>query len=333
MKTMEVLGAWGRILTGRFPTLSIEITRECPLRCPGCYAYDNSHLGGNLNLRQLSDFKGDALVEGVLALARRYRPLHLSIVGGDPLVRFREVDILLPKLNRMGIFVQLVTSAFRTIPLSWRQLSRLNLVVSIDGLQPEHDKRRTPATYERILKNISGHSVIVHCTVTGQMMKRPGYLEEFLQFWCPRPEIKKVWVSLFTPQRGDQSPECLTSEERDQVVQDLLFLRRGFPKLDMGESTVREFVQPPPSPAECIFSRTTLNISADLKTTLSPCQFGGDPDCSRCGCLASMALAAVGHHQLPGGISLGRVFHASAQLGNLVSKLHSERRPAQESLS
>jgi hypothetical protein len=101
----------------------------------------------------------------------------------------------------------------------------------------------------------------------------------------------------------------------------------------MGESTVREFAQPPPSPAECIFSRTTLNISADLKTTLSPCQFGGDPDCSRCGCLASMALAAVGHHQLPGGISLGRVFHASAQLGNLVSKLHSERRPAQESLS
>lgn len=333
MKTIEGLLAWGRILTGRFPTLSIEITKECPLRCPGCYAYDESHLGGDLNLRQLSDFKGDALVEGVLALARRYRPLHLSIVGGDPLVRFREVDILLPKLNQMGIFVQLVTSAFRALPLSWSQLSRLNLVVSIDGLQPEHDKRRTPATYERILKNISGHSVIVHCTVTGQMMKRPGYLEEFLQFWCPRPEIKKVWVSLFTPQRGDESPECLTSEERNQVVQDLLFLRQSFPKLDMGEGTVREFAQPPLSPAECLFSRTTLNISADLKTTLSPCQFGGDPDCSRCGCLASMALAAVGHHRLPGGISVGGLFHASAQLGNLVSKLHSERRPAREAFS
>ena len=31
----------------------------------------------------------------------------------------------------------------------------LSVVVSIDGLQPEHDERRKPATYERILKNIA----------------------------------------------------------------------------------------------------------------------------------------------------------------------------------
>jgi MoaA/NifB/PqqE/SkfB family radical SAM enzyme len=321
MRTIEGLQAWGRILMGRFPTLSIEITKECPLRCPGCYAYEDSHLGGDVKLRELADLKGQALVEGVLALARHYQPLHLSIVGGDPLVRFREVDILLPQLNQMGIFVQLVTSAFRPIPVDWAKLSKLNLVVSIDGLQPEHDRRRTPATYDRILKNISGQCVIIHCTVTGQMMKTKGYLEAFLNFWCPRPEIKKVWVSFFTPQKGDHSPECLTTEERDQAVLDLGSLRYRFPKLDMAESTLREFMAPPQSPKECLFSLTTLNISADLKTTVSPCQLGGDPDCSRCGCLASMALAAVGHHRLPGGISLGGLYRASAQVGNLVSKL------------
>ena len=31
--------AWGRILAGRVPNLSVEITRECPLTCPGCYAF------------------------------------------------------------------------------------------------------------------------------------------------------------------------------------------------------------------------------------------------------------------------------------------------------
>jgi hypothetical protein len=278
------------------------------------------HLGG-INLRQLSDFKGDALIEGVLALARRYRPLHLSIVGGDPLVRFREVDVLLPKLNQMGIFVQLVTSAFRPIPLAWGNLSRLNLVVSIDGLALEHDVRRSPATYERILRNIAGHQVIIHCTVTGQMMKRSGYLEEFLNFWSPRSEIRKVWVSLFTPQKGDRSPECLTSAERVRVVEDLMGLRERFPKLDMGRGTIREFLAPPKSPAECIFARTTLNLSADLTTRISPCQFGGNPDCSRCGCLASMALAAVGRHQLPVGIRLGEIFEVSARIGQWVSKL------------
>ena len=147
MKAIEVVHAWGRILQGRFPTLSIEITRECPLRCPGCYAYEDGHLGGGANLRQLSDFKGETLIEGVFALVRPYRPLHLSSVGGDPLVRFREMEVLLPRLNRLGVFVQLVTSAFRTIPLSWALLPRLNLVVSVDGLQPEHDPRRRPGCH------------------------------------------------------------------------------------------------------------------------------------------------------------------------------------------
>ena len=315
LDVITVLGAWGRILTGRYPTLSIEITRECPLRCPGCYAYEDGHLGEGVNLRSLSDFRGDALVAGVLDLVRKHRPLHVSIVGGDPLVRFREMEVLLPQLHQMGIFVQLVTSAFRPIPKSWAMMSRVNVVVSIDGLQPEHDQRRKPATYERILENIAGHNVIVHCTVTGQMMKRPGYLDEFLQHWCPRPEIKKVWISFFTPQKGADSPECLSTSERARAIDDLLRLRAQYPKLDMGEGTIREFAHPPSSPQECMFSRTTLNISADLKTTISPCQFGGDPDCSRCGCLASMGLAAVGHHELPGGISLDRVYRSSARIG------------------
>jgi hypothetical protein len=49
-------------------------------------------------LRQLNDYKGEASDTAVLALIRRLRPLHLSIVGGEPLVRRRELGILLPKL-------------------------------------------------------------------------------------------------------------------------------------------------------------------------------------------------------------------------------------------
>ena len=45
-----IFSAWGRILTGYQPALSIEITRECPLRCPGCYAYGDDHLGGGTRI-------------------------------------------------------------------------------------------------------------------------------------------------------------------------------------------------------------------------------------------------------------------------------------------
>ena len=191
MRTSEVLRGWGRILSGKHPSLSIEITRECPLRCPGCYAYNDAHLGGEVTLRSLRDRKGQALVDGVLEVVDQLKPLHLSIVGGDPLVRYRELEELVPLLLARRIHVQIVTSAFRPPAEAWAAMPHLNVVVSIDGLQPEHDVRRAPATYDRILKNIAGQNITIHCTITGQMMKRPGYLQDFLEFWTPRPEIRK----------------------------------------------------------------------------------------------------------------------------------------------
>src|SRR3954449_2566948 len=107
-KAMDgILTSWGRILQGYAPSLSIEITRECPLRCPGCYAYGDDHLGGTTTLRQVRDYKGQALIDGILGLMDYHRPLNLSTVGGEPLVRFRELDTLLPILSKRGIHVQL----------------------------------------------------------------------------------------------------------------------------------------------------------------------------------------------------------------------------------
>src|SRR5689334_9364601 len=131
--TRGVLQAWSRILTGRRPNLSIEITRECPLRCPGCYAYGEAHLGGDVTLHGLADYRGDALVDRFMALIDRRKPLHVSIVGGEPLVRYRELDRILPQLAARDIHTQLVTSAVRPIPTEWATLRRLQIVVSIDG--------------------------------------------------------------------------------------------------------------------------------------------------------------------------------------------------------
>lgn len=320
MKTSEVVQAWGKILKGDRPSLSIEITRECPLRCPGCYAYEDAHLGGGETLRSLRDHKGQELVDGVLEIADRLRPLHLSIVGGDPLVRYRELELLVPQLLDRGIHVQIVTSAFRPPPASWAALAHLNVVVSIDGLQPEHDIRRAPATYERILKNIAGQNITIHCTITGQMMKRPGYLNEFLEFWSPRAEIRKIWFSLFTPQKGDQLPEILRPQERERAIQEMMDLRKKFPKLDMPEELIREFARPPHSPEECVFALTTQTLSADLKTKVVPCQFGGNPDCSSCGCIASMGLAAIAAHRLGGIVPVGLLFKASIKIGQARAK-------------
>jgi len=333
MKKSEVVHAWARILSGRAPSMSIEITKECPLRCPGCYAFDDAHLGGSTVLRELSDFKGDELVTRVLAVIDENKPLHVSLVGGDPMVRYRELELLLPQIVARGVHAQVVTSAFRVIPASWKDLNKVTVVVSIDGLQPEHDERRKPATYERILKNIEDARVTIHSTITSQIAGRPGYLDEFLAFWTPRPQILKVWFSTFTPQRGATDVEILTPAQRADVIKELRRLRVKYPKLDMADALIAEIDSPPKSPEECIFARTTKTISADLKTKITPCQFGGDPDCGQCGCIASMGLAAVGHYKLVGPLTAGQIFMASDRVGKGLRRLKDRFMPPREAMA
>ncbi len=322
-----IFPAWGRILAGYTPALSIEITRECPLRCPGCYAYGDEHLGGELTLRDVRDFKGQELIDGILALVDKHRPLHVSLVGGEPLVRYREVATIVPLLAKRGIHTQLVTSAVREIPAELRGVPRLNIVVSIDGLQPEHDARRTPATYDRILKHIEGHAITVHCTVTRQQVNRPGYIEEFLKFWSARQPVRQIWISLYTPQLGEVSEERLRPVDRERVIADLFALRQRYPKLMMPKGMIDAYAVPPSSPDECVFARTTTTISADLTTKITPCQFGGAPDCENCGCIASAGLAAVARHKVFGVIPIGSLFTGSLKVGDRMRRL----RPAEPS--
>jgi organic radical activating enzyme len=325
-----IIAAWGKILKGIKPNLSIEITRECPLRCPGCYAYNDNHLEGDVTLRSLADYKGDELVARVKALIEEHDPLHLSIIGGEPLVRYRELGEILPWLAARGVYTNLVTSAVRPIPVEWAGLDRLLIAVSVDGLQPEHDARRKPATYDRILKHVAGHKVTVHCTVTRQQAQRPGYLEEFVRFWSAQEATRRIWFSLYTPQIGEVSDERLDDDDRMRVAAEIAALGPKYPKLEASKRMLGGLVQPPLSPQECIFARTTHCLSADLQTVVSPCQLGGNPDCASCGCLAAAALAAVGRYRLPGGIPVHRMFDWSEAVGRRVARVRAIGRPKAE---
>ena len=324
VKKRDVVRGWGAILAGRTPFLSIEITKECPLTCPGCYAYNEGHLGGETLLRQVSDYRGKELVDGVIGLIDAHRPVHVSLVGGEPLVRFKELGEILHLIEKRGIYIQLVTSAVRPIPVEWAKTRDLDIVVSIDGLPAEHDMRRKPATYERILQNIKGHLITPHCTITRQMTQRPGYLREFLAFWSTQKETRKIWMSIFTPQIGETSYEILPWDVRRRVVEELLVLREEFPKLAVPQKALKAYLNPPSDPSRCIFARTTTTITADLRQHVTPCQFGGNPDCSQCGCVATAGLEAVAAYRLPGiGIRAGSICEASLRVGSLMKRLRS----------
>ena len=325
LRPVELLSAWKSILGGSTPMMSIEVTRECPLHCPGCYAYGENHLGGEVNLRSLSDYRGDELVERIVDLVRQYRPVHLSLVGGEPLVRHRELSRLLPILSGMNVYTMVVTSAVIPIPREWMAIRNVGVTVSVDGLPEHHDVRRHPATYERILKNINGCQIAVHWTITRSMLERREYLEEYLAFWNARPEVRRMWASLYTPQKGEQTPEMLSAEQRQFVAEELRRLQPNYPKLLMNAGIARAMQAPPTKPGECIFSTMSTNFSADLRTRVEPCIFGGDPDCSQCGCAISSGLHWLKTVRVAHTVKIDSFVKASMGIGKVAGKLRTGR--------
>jgi MoaA/NifB/PqqE/SkfB family radical SAM enzyme len=332
MRTGEILASWGKVLRGKTPLLSIEITRECPLKCPGCYAYGDDHLGGLINLRDVSDSRGDDLVQGIVNLVDRHQPLQVSLVGGEPLMRHRELSKVLPILSARGVFTMVVSSGVIPIPKEWTELPRVTVAISVDGLPEHHDIRRAPATYERILKNISGRRVYIHWTVVRSHVTEPEYLDRYLDFWSERQEVHRVWMSVYTPQRKEQSAEMLSPEDRQRLADAIPKLAKKYPKFLTSAGMAEALMRPPSDPGSCAFARISANYTADLQTTVEPCVFGGDPDCSQCGCAISSALHWITNVKL-GPVSARPFFDATVAIGSAVQRIQAPAIPRRRPVS
>jgi sulfatase maturation enzyme AslB (radical SAM superfamily) len=274
------------------------------------------------------DYHGDELVRGIMALVDRHDPIHISLVGGEPLVRHRELSEILPVLSARGIVTLVVTSGVLPIPPEWTRLPRVTVAVSVDGLARDHDVRRQPATYERILRNIEGTSVYLHWTVVRSHAEQPGYFEEYLQFWNARPEVSRILVSLYSPQRGEHSPEMLPAERKPEVADRLHVLSQTYRKLLAPRCITDAFVHPPDSAAHCVFARISRNYSSDFETAVQPCILGGDPDCEQCGCAVGAALHGVADVSLAGPLRVRHLINWSTGIASAVTMLRGVPDPA-----
>jgi sulfatase maturation enzyme AslB (radical SAM superfamily) len=277
-------------------------------------------LGGGVLLRELADHRGDDLVEGVVGLVRKHRPLHVSLVGGEPMIRHRELSRILPRIIALGAWPMVVTSAVIRIPPEWTANERLRVAISVDGLPVDHDVRRKPATYERILKNIEGCKVNVHLTVTQPMMERDDYLDEYFEFWNRRPETRSIWLSTYTPQVGEQAPEILTPAAKQRLIAKFPEWRKRFSKLLMFSKSGDAFARPPASPQQCTFATMSVNYSADLNTRVEPCIFGGTPDCNQCGCAVSIGMHCLQDYRIKGPLKAGHFLRGSMRIGRFVNR-------------
>src|SRR5262249_44066413 len=88
-----------------------------------------------------------------------------------------------------------------------------------------------------------------------------------------------------------------------------------FPKVHLPRLVLEGMRHPPHSPETCTFARLTTCLSADLKTRIGPCQLGGKPVCSECGCIASAAMHGLSSLKLAGLVPVSSILNASIRIG------------------
>jgi hypothetical protein len=158
-------------------------------------------------------------------------------------------------------------------------------------------------------------------------VRRAGYLEEFLASWQGNVNTRLIWVSMYTPQIGELSTERLSASDRENLIADIRRLRPVFSKLQAPDQMLEAFSNPPSSPSDCTFALTTECFSSDLERRITPCQFGGNPDCANCGCVASAGLEAIARHRLPAGLRVRDLFDASLAVGRSVARIRDTLSP------
>jgi hypothetical protein len=214
-----------------------------------------------------------------------------------------------------------VTSGVIPIPSAWTALPKITVAVSVDGNPEDHDVRRKPATYERILKNIQGRKVNIHWTVVRKNTEDAAYMDRYLAFWNGRPEVNRIWVSVYTPQLDELSDERLTDYHRQQLATYFNSRAGRFAKLTMHSGLMKAFVEPPVDPSSCLFSKLSVNYTADLRTRVEPCVFGGTPSCADCGCSISMGMHWLGDTRIVGGLRARHLIEGSLAIGKRVNSL------------
>jgi len=155
------------------------------------------------------------------------------------------------------------------------------------------------------------------------MPERSGYLEEYVEFWSARSEVNRIWVSVYTPQLNERSPEISTSEDRAVLARKLPSLAVRYRKLLFNQGLAQALIRPPENPDDCVFAKMSANYSADFQTRVEPCVFGGTPDCSQCGCAISTGLHWIRNVKLAGPLQIDHFIGSSVKVGRLMNRFRS----------
>lgn len=180
-------------------SVSLNVTKNCNLRCKHCYAMLESHDHNEPTFGQLA---------ALLRELRQGGTLSIRVLGGEPLVR-KDLPELIKTIKELGMFCEVVTNGtmLEKRIAEWPELALVDsFSVSLDGDEKTHDEIRGKGSFKKTVDGIlalqkSEFPVRIHAAMTTESYgaKNPPhkFLAEFskkhdipfnVATYCPNPE-------------------------------------------------------------------------------------------------------------------------------------------------
>ena len=264
---------------------SVDVTRECNLRCGHCYFFEQEHQQ-ELSVEQWKDTFERCKDDG-------YRFYQCAWVGGEPLLRKPLVE-----LGRSYFKYNTVTTN-GSIPLpDWKDVS---WYISVDGGRQTHDTlRNMPGLYDTIRQTIDQTDglkiTIAYCITSANVAEIDASLAE----WSKNPKVRNMLFSFYTPIRGLDDALWLDWHEKDRILDTLIAQKSEYSDFILNTERALQLMKSDRARTvtdSCPFAAKSFAFdpAGNLK---QPCMMGPKADCNRCGCVVPFYLKSLTDRRL-----------------------------------
>lgn len=185
-----------------------EITNKCNLKCIHCYNHlENSQ---DSNFREVINKYIDLRVK------------HVIIAGGEPFCLDYLVDVL-KELKEKNISSNLITNGTlitKELMIQLIQIKYLNITISVDGLEKQHDLIRGRGSFEHVLKNIEmliRHNFNIDISLTINKLNYKS-IPEIIDFF-KRKKIKSILFNRYIIVDADDKELFLNKHDIEEIAQ------------------------------------------------------------------------------------------------------------------
>lgn len=137
--------------------IGLKLTNRCDLRCTHCFQWNDVGFHRHLDKKEVK-VQGDLDIDIIKKLLEetRHKKSHIYLWGGEPMIYtyWNELVELLANDPRDTVVCTNGLSIKRKIDSLVKISEKLTTLVSVEGLEAQHDKLRGKGTFKKIMDNV-----------------------------------------------------------------------------------------------------------------------------------------------------------------------------------